>query len=724
MNEKYDDNDDDINIINTNTKKNIDINKNKIINSNINTYISTINEKSTIFDDNLLLNSEIPFPNSNSTNYIQSSIPNNIASPINNKLETEKTINKLNEMPTIQEPFNSIIDKLNDKFDSNLNLNIQNTSIIPLNTIKDSTISPDCNLGLSIVSSKLLSSFMSIDPNYILSPLLNIRKRCFTKLTVEDIMKWQKSELKEPLLKMEDEFDKETSLQMFRNLLSYMKDRDSSKQPISHASKYIRMVKYSNPIIKDEAYLQAYKQLHDNKKRESLMRGWKFLAILSCCFVPDNKNIYHLILNFLFFELQNTKDQPIQKHINYIFVHMVKTEQKERKNMPCTEELEYIESLKSISLPIYFFNGKQIIIKIEPYTTFKDIKLNIMNMLDFSTQRAIFYSIYEICYKNDGTEERFIDDNEIIGDILTLWKSDIEKYKKKNEKILFRFYLKLLIYYSYDESNIDNVSIEYYQTLYDVISGKFILEEQEILILGALQLANQFGTNFEKAYLILKENYENYIPGNKLSIMSKDQYIEKIIELYTIFSYYPKNDCKIEYIKLLKDNQIFHTQQFDSKFNEIKSSDNDDNIPLNCILGFQPEGIIVLNTDREKIAFYEYVTIKNWGISQNFFVICISLEKQKLRRLYFNTGETNVIQTIMEIYGCLIAGLGLRDIQTIIEERDNKFEKNTQTRRIATKYIRETDFERNGSNGSKTEKSYSFVLPILPNDKDDNDDDD
>ena len=185
------------------------------------------------------------------------------------------------------------------------------------------------------------------------------------------------------------------------------------------------------------------------------------------------------------------------------------------------QKIEYIELLKSIPIAIYFFNGKQTIIKIESYTTFKDIKTQIMNMLDFSTQRAIFYSIYEICYKKEGTEERFLDDNEIIGDVLSLWKSDIEKGKKKNEIIIFRLYLKLLIYYPYDETNIDNITLEYYQTLYDVISGKFLLEEAQILILAALQLVNEFGPEMEKAYNALRANYENFIPGNKISLMSK-----------------------------------------------------------------------------------------------------------------------------------------------------------------------------------------------------------
>ena len=48
---------------------------------------------------------------------------------------------------------------------------------------------------------------------------------------------------------------------------------------------------------------------------------------------------------------------------------------------------------------------------------------------------------------------------------------------------------------------------------------------------------------------------------------------------------------------------------------------------------------------------------------------------KKSRKLYFSTGETNVIQTLMEIYSCLIAGLSYKDIKTIIEERDNNIKR-------------------------------------------------
>ena len=197
---------------------------------------------------------------------------------------------------------------------------------------------------------------------------------------------------------------------------------------------------------------------------------------------------------------------------------MFQGNKRERKMVQCTEEIEYIENLKSIQIPIYYFNGKHTIIKIESYTTFKDVKAIIMDKLDFNRQRAIFYSIraifysiYEICYKNNGTEERFLDDNEIICDVLSIWKSDIKKAKESNENILFRFYLKMLIYYPYDETIIDNIAIEYYQTLYDVISGKFNLTESETIILGALQLVNEFGNERKLPKLYSLEIYVYYV---------------------------------------------------------------------------------------------------------------------------------------------------------------------------------------------------------------------
>ena len=700
---------------NLNNINNFDL-KEKLITININS--PPINIKSTSDDDNVLINNEINIANSNNTDYIQPSLPKSFNSM--NLYKLNDFDDSINFSP--RESRVSIIETFDEKLNTKIKFNIRDISLIPLSILNEKSLSLDCYYGVENAPSPLLSEFMRVDKDIIFSEVLNKKKIFFIKkINPFDILTWQKSELDNSLINMENSYDVEIAKQMFRNLLSYMLDRKSSKKGIQHVTKFIKLVKMGNKMLRDEAYLQIYKQLHKNKKKESIMLGWKIFAVIASSFIPSNKDILNIILNFLFFEIQETDDEQIRMHINYIFVRMFKAKKRERKMVPCTEEIEYIENLKSIQIPIYYFNGKHTIIKIESYTTFKDVKAIIMDKLDFNRQRAIFYSIYEICYKSNGTEERFLDDNEIICDVLSLWKSDIKKHQDNNEKVIFRFYLKILIYFPYDESIIDNIAIEYYQTLYDVISGKFNLSECEILILGALQLVNDFGNDIQKAYMNIKENYQNYIPWKFMYIMSNDQWIEKIMEFYSYFMNYEQNECKKEYINSLMNHSTYKTQLFDAKFDVKKSSDNSDNIPFECILGFKQEGIQIFDMNLDSIVFYEYKQIENWGVSPNFFVITINeLNNRPNRKLYFHTGETNVIQTIMIIYGFFIAGKDIREMTEEIDKRDSQFDNNRLNRRVTSKYLREKEDKDDIIHDEHYKKLFIFPNSSLNNEDNNN----
>ena len=719
MKENYEDeieiNTNSNNLNNINNINNFDL-KEKLITININS--PPINIKSTSDDDNVLINNEINIANSNNTDYIQPSLPKSFNSM--NLYKLNDFDDSINFSP--RESRVSIIETFDEKLNTKIKFNIRDISLIPLSILNEKSLSLDCYYGVENAPSPLLSEFMRVDKDIIFSEVLNKKKIFFIKkINPVDILTWQKSELDNSLINMENSYDVEIAKQMFRNLLSYMLDRKSSKKGLQHVTKFIKLVKMGNKMLRDEAYLQIYKQLHKNKKKESIMLGWKIFAVIASSFIPSNKDILNIILNFLFFEIQETDDEQIRMHINYIFVRMFKAKKRERKMVPCTEEIEYIENLKSIQIPIYYFNGKHTIIKIESYTTFKDVKAIIMDKLDFNRQRAIFYSIYEICYKSNGTEERFLDDNEIICDVLSLWKSDIKKHQDNNEKVIFRFYLKILIYFPYDESIIDNIAIEYYQTLYDVISGKFNLSECEILILGALQLVNDFGNDIQKAYMNIKENYQNYIPWKFMYIMSNDQWIEKIMEFYSYFMNYEQNECKKEYINSLMNHSTYKTQLFDAKFDVKKSSDNSDNIPFECILGFKQEGIQIFDMNLDSIVFYEYKQIENWGVSPNFFVITINeLNNRPNRKLYFHTGETNVIQTIMIIYGFFIAGKDIREMTEEIDKRDSQFDNNRLNRRVTSKYLREKEDKDDIIHDEHYKKLFIFPNSSLNNEDNNN----
>ena len=543
-------------------------------------------------------------------------------------------------------------------------------------------LSKDCYLGADAAPSELLKDIVNINPETILSPLLTIRKSCFKRMTVENILKFQKKELNEPLLRMETEDDAEASKQMFRNMLSYMGDRKSSKTPILHAKKYVKLVLIGNQILRDEAYLQIYKQLHDNTKYTSLMRGWKLMAIMASCFVPKNNDIYNIILNFLFFAMQNEQEAQIINHIKYIFVRMIRIKGKERHHVPSEEELNSIEKLVPIELPVKFFTGNQTIIKVESYTTVRELKIELMNKLDFNIQRAIYYSIYEICEKKSGTEERFIDDGEKVCDILAVWSNEIDALKKKGETCKFHLYLKLLIYYPFEKEDIDTLSVVYYQTVYDVISGKHPVDEKKIIELAANQLVVEFDDDDDKTEKKLNENLHKYIPANKFNLMPAQDWKEKVFEAYKKINDKDKNDCKWDYLQLLKDLPTYQMQQFNARFNEAKSGTNEDDIPSECIIGLCPDGIKILDREHLEIVFYRYETIMNWGISKNQLIICISTSMNEIKRAGFFTSQTKVIQALIEIHCNLLIGKTLRDVQDVVKNYDTKFESIDSSRRI------------------------------------------
>ena len=543
-------------------------------------------------------------------------------------------------------------------------------------------LSPDCSIGPDAAPSELLKDIININPQTILEPLLTVRTSCFRKLTVETSLKFQKSEIGDPLLRMENLDDVEGSKQMFRNLLSYMGDRKSSKMPLLHARKLVKIVLIGNDILRDEAYLQIYKQLHGNQKYASKMRGWKMMAIIASCFVPKNPDIYNLILNYLFFEMQNTKDEQIINHIKYIFVRMIKIKGKERHHVPAEEELSCIEKLIPIEMTVKFFTGNQTNIKVESYTTIRDLKIELMNRLDFNVNRAIYYSIYEICEKKSGTEERFIDDGEKVCDILSVWNNEIERDKKTGDTSKFHFYLKLLIYYPFEKDDIDTLSVVYHQTVYDVISGKHPVDERKIINLAAYQLVVEFEDDEDVAEKKINDSLNKFIPANKFNLMPAEDWKERILDQYKKVNDKKKNDAKWEYMEELKNLPTYQMQQFNAKYNEQKSGTNEDEIPDECIIGLRPDGIMILDREHNEVILYRYETIMNWGISKNQLIICISTSMNEIKRTCLFTSQTKVIQTLIEIYCNLMVGKTIKDIQEVVLNYDTKFEKIDSSRRI------------------------------------------
>ena len=636
-----------------------------------------------------------------------------LSSGKSNRVNTIKTLNSEDENEK----------NLNINFTTKLSLKSQNTILSEFRDlgsrnnsqvsggvgldkdISNTILSRDCILGVDVASMELKDELLSFNPDLFLPLLMNKRTKYFKEMTYTEILKVEKSEISKPLLIMEDINDIETAKQMFRNLLSYMKLRKSSKEPILHAKKYLRLVKQASPILKDEAYLQVYKQLHNNHEYQSFMAAYKMMAIISSVFVPDNKNIYMFILQFLYNEMKNNKNQLVLNHIKYIFARMTKTKDHERKNVPCREELEFIEYLSPIPIIVHLFDNTKVNLHVESYTSVKEVKEKVINNLYLDTQNSMNYCLYEICRKTNGTEERFLDDGERVCDIISVWKSEMDKDIKNKIDSYFRFYFRILIFSPFDKEDTETLSRIFFQNAYDVNAGRFPLNVEKTITLASLQLFNIYVDDRERARQSLEQNLDQYIPNKKMSSLMKDEWIRRIMNKFTQYVGVSRIDAQWNYLEELKDIHTYQTTQFEAKYNKKKSSVNEDNIPEDCIIALKPDGICILETQElNQVVFYQYEIIINWGISKDQFILCMPTDTAAIKRVCFLTSQTKVIQTVIEVYCSLKAGKTKKTIKEIIDGYDGRFKSIDATKKIKG-FVHKSD-----SRGSNfTESDYKLM---------------
>ena len=621
---------------------------------------------------------------------------------LNSEDENEKNLNINFTTKLSLKSQNTILSEFKD-------LGSRNNSVVSGEGLKErsnTVLSRDCILGVDVASMELKDELLSFNPDIFLPPLMNKRTKLFKEMPYTEILKVEKSEISKPLLIMEDVNDIETAKQMFRNLLSYMKLRKSSKEPILHAKKYLRLVKQASPILKDEAYLQVYKQLHNNHEYQSFMAAYKMLAIISSCFVPDNKNIYLFILQFLYNEMKDNKNLLVLNHIKYIFARMTKTKDHERKNVPCREELEFIEYLRPIPIIVHLFDGLKVNLNVESYTSVKEVKEKVINNLFLDIQNSMNYCLYEICTKTTGTEERYIDDSERVCDIISVWKSEMDKDIKKKIDSYFRFYFRILIFSPFEKDDAETLSRVYFQNAYDVIAGRFPLNVEKTITLASLQLFNIFIDDRERARQSLEENLDQYIPKKKMDSLMKDEWIRRIMNKFTQYVGVSRIDAQWNYLEELKDIHTYQTTQFDAKYYQKKSSVNEDNIPEKCVIALKPDGVCVLDSEElNQVVFYEYEIIINWGISKDQFILCMPTDTAAIKRVCFLTSQTKVIQTVIEVYCSLKAGKTKKTIKEIIDGYDERF-KSIDASKIIKGLV-----HKSGARGSNfTETDYNMMM--------------
>jgi hypothetical protein len=105
--------------------------------------------------------------------------------------------------------------------------------------------------------------------------------------------------------------------------------------------------------------------------------------------------------------------------------------------------------------------GDRFQVNVESYSTVFEVKEMIMAKLNINMARFPYYQLYEVCRKKTCIEERFLENEEKIMDILSLW--EFESGRFVDEEPDFRLYLRLRLFYRLRNNDVDGVAIFYSQ---------------------------------------------------------------------------------------------------------------------------------------------------------------------------------------------------------------------------------------------------------------------
>ena len=542
-------------------------------------------------------------------------------------------------------------------------------------------LSPDTENAETILDPELISSAENTNLFEYEQTHLNKRYKGLLKaMNPDEIIQWQGSLLSKTLIRLPSSLE-EVALQLFKNLMSYMGDRSSSKNPQLHVIKHTRLAMRSPEEVKDEAYLQVIKQITRNPNPSRCMRGWNLFAIMASCY-PPSIELYHALIHYLL-DIIKTGDEDLAKRANYIAIRLSKTFESRRKISPSDLEIKHVEGMKPIVIYMNFFSGAATSCQVESYTTVRELKTIIMRKLCLNISRIPYFSIYEMCYKPDCIEERYLNEFEKVCDILSVWQKETENYKKKNISVEFKFFLKLLLYYDYNPEDIDSVTMTYVQCNFEVVKGRFNLSEPDIIKLAAIQLYIDYGhLNQDEIKNNLRENIKRFIPYNKRTLNPETSWADKILNEYNALNLKSKLEAKNAYLNILKTNELFQSCQFictyDPKANTANNNSqkeaNPCHIPEECIVAIKPNEIIITDSNRNKIYSIPLTLIASWGVNSETFVIVEKKNDKEFSKSYFICNQTKLFKIIIDSYTNVLVGKNMVEIMTERVETCKLFE--------------------------------------------------
>jgi len=464
----------------------------------------------------------------------------------------------------------------------------------------------------------------------------------FSKTQVGEMLKYaQYKRVKHALKKMDAKLDKQAQ-QTWKNINSYMGLRSSGKGAIGHVEKLLRFALKAPEEIRDEIFCQLVKQTSGNPSVDSLVKGWKLMAI--CCAVfPPSDELANYLAAYLF---AKSKEAGAVGHFaTFALQSLDRTmEVGQRRIQPMELEIQRIEERQPISVKVYFLDGTFRTLLVTSQTRSQQVTQSLASALRLNHGES--FGLFEMEEPRPGWEtavyqrrtemerqskiddlqhmpyDRELESNERIMDVFSSWT---RSSKKKTRKIRFVFKCKLHSKAQENSYSRNGWKIAFLTIVWHVVHGLYPLEEEDATNLGALQLQATHGLREKSFYVpgLVQDVIDRYVPYTMLQSNNASQCEAKILAKHGQYKHLDKQDAYRKYIEYLRksDAGVYFGCAFFRcvRVSRLKKTNNNEQIDL--VLGISENGVIFVHpTTLRIIERYKMEEILTYGFRSNAFL--------------------------------------------------------------------------------------------------------
>ena len=310
------------------------------------------------------------------------------------------------------------------------------------------------------------------------------------------------------------------AVQSFKNVVSFMGDRTTKKEAGGHASKLLKNTLHAPEELRDEIFCQILKQIHNNPVEESLIKGWQLLAICAGTY-PPSAEFEPYVMYFC------EKHKGDNKQINELALaaqKRIRATQKQgaRINVPTSVEIEAVRHGDPVAIRVQKLDNTTVTVPAHSWTTVKELTNMVTHKLGLKDGTP--FAIFEV---SSDEEERVLDEDERVLDIIAYWQKTYDDDRAKNPKQVetYKFMYKVRLFLDLDPQDEQAVDLFYIQGVFDVVNSRYPTTEKDCAQLAALQVQEKHG-DFKGMTGMITDQLQTYCPKKFIETKAMEQDME------------------------------------------------------------------------------------------------------------------------------------------------------------------------------------------------------